>query len=505
VWVEPSEAVLLRPPGRMRIGTDEHSWFAARPRPFLLGLGSVTIAAVLGVLAVHKLELAVAGLVAVGLVIAVLLRPLIGGLVLVGTVPILSGLAPGVPVAHVRASELIVGLVGVTVIASARSADALRWSSLDWLLLAYGLGWALFGALDAVTLHQSLNLTEWGTNLGQLQFFLIYRGVRISIRTQAERRLAMSALVLGAVPISLLALLQELHVTVVTRFLNSITGGLTAVMTAAIETGNTLRATGPFNNWAALAGYLLPILLVLVALGLSGQVGRHRRTAFAVGLCALIGLLVTIEISAIVILLLGVALLSRQYRLGRPVIRAVAVAMLLGALVAGPFMAPRLVAEFSGSPGTARHAGVPQTLAFRWNVWTGQYLPAIDARPLTGYGAQLPSSITWVYPESQYVSYLMEGGVPLLLLFGALGWVMVAKTREAARSEDPFDQALGRAAVVAVVGMLAMNLTWPFLSNGGMPQVLWCLLAVSVPRATRDAGSRFLALDRATSTIGGAS
>jgi hypothetical protein len=126
---------------------------------------------------------------------------------------------------------------------------------------------------------------------------------------------------------------------------------------------------------------------------------------------------------------------------------------------------------------------VPQTLDFRWNVWSTQYIPAIEARPLSGYGAALPSSIHWPYPESQYVTYLMEGGFPLLVLFAGLAWAMAKRSREAARSKDPFDQALGRAAFLAVVSMLAMNLIWPFLSNGGLPQVLWCLLALAVPRA----------------------
>ena len=165
----------------MRMPGAGDGWFAARPRPVLLGTGAVVVAFVLGVLAMHKLALAVAGVVAVALVIAVLLRPVIGGIVLVGIVPVLSGLASGFPVPHVRISELIVGLVGVTVLVSARRSDAVEWSSLDWLLLAYGLAWALLGAFDAVTLHQGLSLDQWGTDIGQLQFFLIYRGVRVSL------------------------------------------------------------------------------------------------------------------------------------------------------------------------------------------------------------------------------------------------------------------------------------------------------------------------------------
>jgi hypothetical protein len=156
--------------------------------------------------------------------------------------------------------------------------------------------------------------------------------------------------------------------------------------------------------------------------------------------------------------------------------------VIVGALVAAPFLASRINQEFSSSAGSGRHAGVPQTLDFRWYVWSTQYIPAIEARPLTGYGADLPASIQWPYPESQYVAYLMEGGFPLLVLFAGLGLSMLKRSREAARAADPFDRALGRALAVTVVAMLVMNLIWPFLSNAGLPQVLWCLLAIAVPR-----------------------
>lgn len=481
MWAEPAPAGA----GSLRLPGNDTGWFAARPRPLLLGSGAVVIAFVLGVLAVHKLDMAVAGVAAVALVAAVLLRPVIGGIVLVGAVPILSGLASGFPVAHVRLSELLVGLVGVTVLVSARRADAVEWSVLDWLLLAYGLAWALFGVFNAVALHQSLSLDQWGTDIGQFQFFLIYRAVRVSLRGPAERRLAVAVLLGAAVPVALLALLQEMHVGVVSRLLNTVTGGLTATLAASVATGHSLRATGPFNNWAALAGYLFPILLVLCALGFAGQLGRYRRSAFAVGFVVLLGLLTTIELSAIALTVLGVAVLARQYGLGRRVIRYLGAAVVVGTLVAAPFVVPRVQAEFSGAAGSSRHAGVPQTLAFRLDVWTEQYIPAIEARPLTGYGGALPSSISWPYPESQYVAFLVEGGIPLLLLFGALGWAMLRRSGDAARSRDPFEQALGRAAVVAVGGMLVMNVIWPFLSNGGLPQVLWCLLALAVPRRPR--------------------
>jgi hypothetical protein len=90
----------------------------------------------------------------------------------------------------------------------------------------------------------------------------------------------------------------------------------------------------------------------------------------------------------------------------------------------------------------------------------------------------LPGSIRWPYPESQYIALLIDGGLPLLALFGFLAWAMVIESKKAARSRDPVDRAMGEALVIAVISMAIVNVIWPFTSNGGMPQVLWCLLAL---------------------------
>jgi hypothetical protein len=450
-------------------------WLADRPRPVLLGVGGALAAFVIGAVAAYQLRDGVAVLVGLALVVATLLRPFVGAVTLVALVPVLSGLAPGVPIPYVRVSEVLIGLVGTTLLVSARREEAVPWAALDWLLLAYGGLWAAYGAINGIVLGEHVSLSDWGTVFGQLQFFLLYRGVRVALRTPRERRAALMVLIAISAPVALLAVLQELHFPGIPAFINAITGGVSA------PPGTLARATGPFNNWAVLAGYLLPLLLSLWALSLAGQVQR-RRALWVVAAAALTGLLLTAELSAITCLLIGAVVLAAQYGHKRTALKWLGALALVAVVVAGPFLFTRLNQELSSSAGSSRPAGVPQTLNFRWEVWSGQYFPAIEQRPLTGYGVVLPSSINWVYPESQYVSFLMEGGIPMLALFALLAWAMVERARAAARSSDPLEQALGRSLLVVVVAALVMNAIWPYLSNGGLPQVLWCLFAIASPR-----------------------
>jgi hypothetical protein len=462
---------------------ERSGWLAARYRPAVLAGACALVALAAGLLVPTRPKEGLAVLAGAAVVAAVLLRPVIGGLLLVAVVPVTSGLATGFPVAHVRLSEALVGVVGLTLVVFVRRTEAVPWRTLDWVLLGYGLCWAGMGVLADRSLGEHLTLDLWGTVVGQLQFLLIYRGVRIAVRTPAERRLALGTLVFASVPVAALAVLEEAKAPGVASLLHHLTGGLTGGSLGDARSGALLRVTGPFVNWAALAGYLLPVVLVVLALLVSRRDLPHRRWFVAAGALGAVALALTLEQSAIVCLAVGVVVLVRRYDTDGRMLRWVVVGIALVALAAGPFLLARLVHELGGSAGTGRIGWVPQTVSFRWSVWTRQYLPAIGARPLTGYGVVLPSSIHWPWPESQYVSFLVEGGVPMLAAFGVLAWAMADAARAATRRADPVERAVGLAALIAVVSMVVMDAMWPFLSNGGMPQVLWALLALTAPLA----------------------
>jgi len=468
------------------------SWLSARNRTGLFSIAGTSSAALVGAIAVVDPRLGVAIVLAGGLVVWVLLRPFVGGFVLAVLVPVTSGFAPGLPIPSVRASEAIVGVVGVTLLVSSRTSEAKKWEALDWCALAYGLAWFAFAAIDSVTLHDRLSSSEWGVALGQLQFFLIYRGIRLSVRTAKERRVVLTAVLVASVPVSLLAILQQLQVHAISTFLYGITGSAESSPSGTaspLSIGDIHRATGPFANWTSLSGYAFVTLLVCCSLGLGGQVARRRWWFAAIITLAFGALLASEEQSAIICLLAGVIALGVMHGQLKLVLRWLLVGSALAALVFGPMIAQRVTQETTSA---GSHSLVPQTLAYRSQVWTGQYLPAIEDRPLTGYGVVTPPTIQWQYSESQYVTFLMEGGLPLLLLFGALTWAMLRRSLAGSRSTDPLNQSLGRALTVSIMALIVMDVVWPYLSNGGLPQLLWALLALAEP--LRLARSRHSAL-----------
>ncbi len=445
-------------------------------------LGAIVLPIVAAVLAVHNLKYGLGFVACVALVSAVLARPVLGGYLLVGLVPALSGLAPGILTPNVRVSEALIGVVGLTVLLGTRRIAAPRWGMLEWLLLSYGLVWAAFGLYDARALGEHLSLSLWGSLIGQLQYFLLYRTVRVTLRSQRERRVGLGILLIATIPMAILAILQEVNVAGLRTSLINITGN-----TSPIYSSGIIRATGLFGNWASLAGFFFPMVLVLVALALAGRLKINRRAFAGVGALMVIGLLLTAELSVIVCLMLGIFVLGVQYGRFRKMLTWFAIAVAVAVCVVGPVLGQRLNDQFGFVAGSGRSSVTPQTVAFRENIWSTQYLPAIAERPLEGYGLTLPETVQWPYPESQYIALLIEGGYPLLVMYLCLLWGMFDQARRAARSRDPVDEAIGRSLVICVVSLLLLGVTWPFLSNGGLPQVLWCLFALAAP-----AGNRFV-------------
>ncbi len=454
-------------------GLSHKSWRGSSGTNAGLLTAAITLSLVAGFLGVHNIKYGIGFVLCLGLISAILSWPVVGGLVLIAAVPPLSGLAPGIITPNVRLSEALIGVVGLTVLLGTRRVAAVKWGVLEWLLLAYGLLWAVLAAYDSVALGQKLSLATWGSVIGQLQFFLLYRTVRVTLRTKKQRRTGLVTLVIVTLPIALIAILQEVGVAGLRTSLPNITGN-----TSPIGTSGIIRSTSLFGNWAALAGYFLPILLVLIALALAGQLQRHKRLSLCLGAAMVIGILLTAELSVIICLILGIFVLAVQYGRFRKMMLWFGIAAAVSLVVVGPVLGNRLNNQFGAVAGSSKSSLEPQTVSFRQEIWTKQYLPAVAARPLDGYGLQLPSTIVWPYPESQYIALLIEGGYPLLIMYLILLWGAFDRARKASRARDPVEQAIGRSLIVTVVSLLFLGITWPFVSNGGLPQVLWCLFAL---------------------------
>jgi len=321
--------------------------------------------------------------------------------------------------------------------------------------------------------------------LGPLQFFLLYRAA-LTVLTSADRRaLALRLILLASVPVSALALLQQAHVGGVPALLADITGS-----TAYVDNTGVARATGPFPLWHELGSYLLVVVLLGVALMLAGarSVMSPKLVGAVVALAAT-GVINTASFTPIAGTLAGTFAIVYMERRSRRLIGGLAVAVGVLAILFAPLLDGRYKEQFAAhAPPVKEVPYLPQNFNFRIAVWTHDYLPVLRRHMITGYGPGVPADIRFEYTESVYVTLLLRGGLPLLLIYGGLMLALGAAARALRRQGTAEQQAVARVVYVLVVLIVFLQLTTNYFVNVGFPHLFWLLAALLFAGAGSSAG-----------------
>lgn len=412
----------------------------------------------------------------IGVVVAygVLRHPPLGGFLVAALVPITSGLNRGFPVPGLRLSELIVGALAVLVLVPALRSHTNKWNAVDWTSFIYSLSMIVFAVAHLAVSDEELSVGVLSPMLLPLQFFLIYRVVRVCVPRREQRDQAIRLVLIASLFVDALAIFQQLNIGPARDLASTLTAA------EALESYGysfSARATGPFQHWHPLAGYLVVIILLTVAL-LADKTQRVMSNKALIAVLA--GALSALALSVTFVAVFGVVAgaLYLGYRAGklREALMATAGATVLGALAFGSFFTSRLDSQYSTATGRTRDSLLPQTVDYRFDVWLNQYIPSLSGRWLAGHGPTLPEDAVWSHTESVYITLALRGGLPLLVLFAASMYAvhLFAKRVEADSSRTPLARAL-----VALVGVLwIMHFLFPYFTSSGMPQPFWVLAGI---------------------------
>lgn len=448
------------------------------PPGALLLIAAISSALIVGVAASISSLGGSAALVVVVTGLVLMRRPDLAGLALVAVVPALSGVRRGFPVPGLRLSELMVVSLGGLVVALGAAGSRMRWQAVEWLAVAYAVATIAIGSFALASRGVPFATKTVGTMLTPFGLLLLYRAVAVALAGASLRRAGVRVFLWASVPVSLLSLLQYLDVGRVRHLLEELVGSENFAVNTAL--GFESRVTGPFVLWHSLAGYLLPVLLLCAALLLDGS--RRvvsRREVLVVALPATAAFLLTNTFAAYFGLLAGVLLLAVWTKKVTQVLGWLAVVGLL----AGPFFAPSVSGRLEDQYATTTVQGgnryIPQTLQYRLNVWTEQYLPALEGHLVTGYGPVDPPDVNWRYTESLYLSLLLRGGLPLLLIYLALFWALLARSRRLLHSADPAQAVLSKVMAAMLVVLVPMHAVYPYFLDVGLPQALWVIAGLA--------------------------
>ena len=193
-------------------------------------------------------------------------------------------------------------------------------------------------------------------------------------------------------------------------------------------------------------------------------------------------------------LVLGVLVVGWAVKRLRLVLTWLVVGGAVGLIAFFPLIGSRLAEQSTATSATptAGDSIIPQTILYRWIVWSDQYLPALQGMWVTGFGPADPPGISWDHTESGYITLLLRGGIPLLVSGAAvvyLAW-RAGKTFLRVASGAP-DIAIAAAVMGTAAITPVINFFFPYFTASGMPQpmwVLWGLLAAAI--GARDGARR---------------
>jgi hypothetical protein len=414
-------------------------------------------------------------LVAVGL--ALYRRPQISVYLMVTVAPAAAGLERGLVIPGLRISEAAVAGLGILVLAFCDSKKSPRWSGVEITLLAYAALTAVVGSSDLIVRHAPLTAEDLGTLLGPFQFVLLLRAVVVALTEERHRRAAAHAMLAAATVVGVISLAQFANLGPTRTILHTLTGSELYASSLGEGVG---RVTGPFYIWHELAGFLMPSILLAMALMIDATERRARLWYALVLAVTGAALLSAAVVGATIATALGCLYICWRKKMLHVALAATLPVVAILAIVFGGIFSGR--AEQQYQPNTSAHQipFAPKTLSYRYGVFKEQSEPVLKTRWALGYGPDLPPRFElgdFPYTETTYVTLLLRGGVPLLAVFLLLiGLVIRLALRGLREATTDFQWSVAIVVLVTTVAFLFLQLIESYLLDSGPPHAYWAFV-----------------------------
>jgi hypothetical protein len=401
--------------------------------------------------------------------------------VTVGLTPLVGGIRRGLLIPVVRLSELLVAVtfacvVGVMLAEHRRP----RFGPID---IAYGV-LLLFGTAVPVMVafytDGALSTDGWSTFLGPVKFYLAYRIVVDTVRTDSDLRRLLICLLFAGAAVAVVGIFEYFNVGNLQSFLNAyfMEGDLTDTWQQQVaDTRRIIATVGSWNVSGAFFAFHVALVIALVQL----RTWILRRwMVISVGAICAVGLLLSGSMASTLGLCIAITTYAVvRHRVPRPTIlvSALVVAILAGILFR-PFLEVRLETQY---PAGASEL-IPSSVQYRIALWRDQFLPALRDHEILGLGPSLPSQIDWMTEESQYLFNMYKGGIPYLFATLGLFAVLIVQLRRRYPYQTGGQQAATLSALGLSVALVVINLNNAYSTYGVPAQTFWVLVGLSSAR-----------------------
>lgn len=450
----------------------------------LVGIALIILIVILAGLTGYNPSLGIVSIVVLFFTILVVSRPIliVYGLTLI--LPLVGGLARGavIPLLRVGQALLVLGFIlfllskpsiqgksRLTAIDLAFALFVLSEAVFPLLALYYGGGHLILNQVD------TLGDTPLQTLLGPIQYYLLYRIVVATVTSENQIIMIVKLSFVTSIIVSVIGILE--------RFVSPVEKFIQAYYPTYVQgpdvSLNDLRITSTLGHFSGLAAYLVfTIILALACYTIGEKMKISSQLLAATTVFDSIALILTGTFSAWIGLAIGVVAVFILIRRLPKLFILILLGIALAALIFQTFLSTRLNAELGA--GNAQGL-LPQSFAFRVQLWQNLFLPAVGKYLVFGAGPAPAVLNYWSTEESQYLFLLLRGGLVYFFSYILLTGVAITMCWQQIKSKSrnaSYPVALSLLVIFIVLNV--MNVSGEYFTYVGGTQTLWTLLAVVV-------------------------
>jgi hypothetical protein len=464
--------------------------------PMLLILPCV-VGLMIGILIIISPLLALGVVLIFTLTVAAWLKPILLCYITVIAVALTSGVERGILIPLFRPNELVVVFsagLGLLIILTREANRRINFHQIGAAIIVLIVGTTILPGAVYLLRGTQLTIEDGYTLLGPIKYILVFLIFAYLPNNIAERKRIVKLMVWCAAIVAIVGLLQAANVGFVIDFLNRWYSS--THLTEAPVAG---RVTSLISAWNSLGIFMMINLLIIWAIGISSPSEMSGWVIIVAGFLFTACLILSGSYAGVVGLILGVCLIAIFLRgLNRRTIillLGLGFMFLIAVTLYGAFVRGRLHDQF-GYGGT-----VPETLVARIRIWQDIYIPPIQQNLMWGVNPTVPSTYSWQYTESQFISELFSFG--LVGLIGFLAWIVITLSwlKKKFRLHHGFLRQIVAVAAAVMIVLFIAGVTNPVFTYSGVVDYLWIMLAL----ATADEYPKLQGADQNFTSVPGGS
>jgi len=385
-----------------------------------------------------------------------------------------SGMERGKPIPYIRVNEAVLitsAAIAFVIILTRRNRYPIKFHGLEIAIFVLVVGTTIIPGTYYLLRGSPLIFADAVVLLAPFQYLILFWLFTYLPSSNLERLGIIKLMLFCGAIVAVVGLLQAAKVGFVIDFLSSWYNS-----SHFVEAQRLNRITSLLAAWNTLGIFMMINLVILWTFGISRPydlgwpfilVGGGVCLACLIlsgSFAGMVGLVLGIALTA---MLLGVYLSRRNVILFFIAVAAVAITVLLFR----EWVFGRWNQQFSNGP-------VPETLAYRLNLWQSFYWPAIQKNIFWGINPTIPSYYSWPYTESQFLDLLFSFGLVGLLSFILWNVITLRSLLRRFYQHGSFLRTVSAMAIAIVTVLFISGFTNAVFRYSGVIDYLWIILTL---------------------------